>query len=81
VKTNIVVGSILIAIGVASFALPGITYVTREKAMDIGPIQVTTEKRLQIPLLPIVGGVTIFGGMLVLAMAWRSSSHASPPRP
>ncbi|HBF34766.1 TPA: DUF3185 domain-containing protein [Candidatus Sumerlaeota bacterium] len=79
-KTNIVVGTILIVVGIAAFALQGITYTTREKAVDIGPIQVTTEKSHNIPLPPIVGAVAIVGGIVVLVVGWKAGANANPPR-
>jgi len=56
IKPKIIIAIILIALGIAAFAYQGITYTTREKVVDLGPIQVTAEKTKTIPLLPIVGG-------------------------
>ena len=36
-KTNTLIGIILIVIGIVAFAYQGITYTTREKVVDIGP--------------------------------------------
>ncbi|HNY28463.1 MAG TPA: DUF3185 domain-containing protein [Candidatus Sumerlaeota bacterium] len=70
-KTNTVIGLILVALGIAAFAFQGITYTTREKAVDLGPIQVTTEKSRHIPLPPIVGGVALVCGAVMLITAGR----------
>ncbi len=70
-KTNTVIGLILVALGIAAFAFQGITYTTREKAVDIGPIQVTTEKSRRIPLPPIVGGVALVCGAVLLVTTGR----------
>jgi uncharacterized membrane protein len=70
-KTNTVIGLILVALGIAAFAFQGITYTTREKAVDLGPIQVTTEKSRRIPLPPIVGGVALVCGAVMLITAGR----------
>lgn len=46
----------------------GITYTTREKMLDLGPIEATKEEKKTIPLPPIVGGVALVGGIaLVIA--------------
>jgi len=45
-----IVAIVLIALGVVALAYQGISYTTREKAVDLGPIQVTTEKTKTIPL-------------------------------
>ena len=67
-KTNVLTGIILIAIGIVAFAYQGITYTTREKIVDIGPIQVTADKTKTLPLPPIVGGVALVGGIVLLVM-------------
>jgi hypothetical protein len=58
----------LIAIGVVAFAYQGITYKTQEKAFDIGTVHVTTEKTHTIPLSPIVGGVALISGAVLLVL-------------
>ena len=70
-KINTVIGIILIALGIVAFAYQGITYTTREKAVDLGPLQVTTEKTRRIPLPPIVGGIALVGGIVLLVAGNR----------
>ena len=67
-KPKIIIAIILIALGIAAFAYQGITYTTREKVVDIGPIQVTAEKTKTIPLPPIVGAIALVGGIVLLVM-------------
>ncbi len=59
-------GSLLIIIGIIAFSYQGFTYTTTEKAVDLGPIQVTTEKEHTLPLPPLVGGICLVGGILLL---------------
>jgi hypothetical protein len=65
-KTYTLIGIILIVIGIIAFTYQGITYTTREKVVDIGPIQMTADKTKTIPLPPIVGGVALLGGIVLL---------------
>ena len=65
-RTNTIIAIILIVIGVVSFAYQGITYKTKEKVVDIGPIEVTSEKKKTLPLPPIVGAVALVGGIVLL---------------
>ena len=58
----------LIAIGIVAFAYQGITYTTREKVVDLGPIQVSADKTRTLPLPPIVGGIALVGGIVLLVM-------------
>jgi hypothetical protein len=65
-KTNRLFGVILIAVGIVAFAYQGITYTTREKAVDLGSVQITMEKTRTLPLPPIVGAVALVGGVVLL---------------
>ncbi len=67
-KTNTLLAIILIAVGIVAFAYQGITYTTREKAVDLGPVHVTTEKTRTLPLPPIVGAIALVGGIVLLVM-------------
>lgn len=64
------IGILLIVFGVVALAVGGINYTTREKVLDIGPLEATTETRKTIPLSPIAGVAAIAGGVaLVVAGA------------
>jgi len=65
-KTNTIIGIILIVIGIIALAYQGITYTTREKVVDIGPIQINSDKTKTIPLPPIVGGIALVSGIVLL---------------
>jgi uncharacterized membrane protein len=67
-KTNTLIGIILIILGIVAFAYQGITYTTREKVVDLGPIQVTSETTKTFPLPPILGGIALVGGIVLLVV-------------
>ena len=67
-KTNTLLGIILIVVGIVAFAYQGITYTTREKVVDLGPLQVTAEKTKTLPLPPLVGAVALVSGIVLLVM-------------
>jgi len=67
----LIVAIVLIAIGVVSLADQGITYTTREKVLEVGPIKATAEKEKTIPLPPILGGLALAGGVVLLAVGAR----------
>jgi hypothetical protein len=62
---------LLIALGIVAFAYQGITYTTREKVVDVGPIHMTAEKTKTIPLPPILGALAIAGGIALLVVGRR----------
>jgi uncharacterized membrane protein len=70
-KPPMLVGIILIVLGIVALAYQGITYTTREKVLDIGPVEATAEKQKTIPLPPIVGGLALVGGVILVATAAR----------
>jgi hypothetical protein len=67
----LLVSIVLIAIGVVSLAYQGITYTTREKIVEVGPIKATAEKEKTIPRPPILGGLALAGGVVLLVVAAR----------
>lgn len=67
----LIVAIVLIAIGVVSLAYQGITYTTREKILEVGPIKATAEKERTVPLPPVLGGLALAGGVVLLVVATR----------
>jgi hypothetical protein len=65
-RTAPVVGIILIVLGILALAYQGITYTTHKKVLDVGPLQATTEQHKTIPLPPVLGGVALLGGVVLL---------------
>ncbi|MDP2853756.1 MAG: hypothetical protein Q8O28_05875 [Smithellaceae bacterium] len=70
-RPKTIIAIILIAIGIVAFAYQGITYTTREKVVDLGPIQMTAEKTKTIPLPPILGAIALVGGIVLLVVGGR----------
>ena len=64
-------GIILIILGVVALAYGGISYTRKEKVLDIGPIEATTETRETIPLPPLLGGLAMAGGVVLLIAGSR----------
>lgn len=72
-NSRTIIAIVLIVIGAVALAYQGITYTTREKAIDIGPIQVTTEERHTLPLPPILGAAALLAGVVMLVMAGKKA--------
>jgi hypothetical protein len=73
-KPIVLVGIALIILGVVAFAYQGITYTTREKIIDLGPIQATHETKKTIPLSPLLGGAALAGGIVLVIMGARAKA-------
>ena len=67
------IGIALIALGLIALAYQGITYTTREKVVDLGPLKITAQKEKTIPLPPILGGLALAGGIVLVVVAGRKS--------
>ena len=67
------VGVALIVLGIVAFAYQGITYTSREKIIDIGPIQATADTQKTIPLSPLLGGLTLVGGIVLVVVGAKKS--------
>lgn len=68
------IGIVLLVLGVLALAYQGIDYTRHEKAIDIGPIHVTAEKHERIPLPPILGGLALAGGIVLLIVGMRQKA-------
>ncbi len=65
------VGILLIVLGVIALCYQGFTYTKREKVIDAGPIQISADKEKTVPLPPIVGGLCLAAGVVLLITSKR----------
>lgn len=72
-KPAMVIGIILILLGVIALGYQGITYTTREKVLDIGPIEATKKTQKTVPLPPILGGVALAAGIVLVFLGSRKN--------
>ena len=72
-KSSSILGIVLVILGVFALAYQGISYTKREKVVDIGPIHATKDTTKTIPLPPILGGLALIGGIVLLAMGSKNS--------
>jgi hypothetical protein len=66
------IGVALIVLGVLALVYQGITYTSKEKILDVGPLKAEVEREKTIPLSPIVGVAALVGGIAILLFARRS---------
>jgi len=73
VKAVTFFGVALIILGVLALAYQGITYTTREKVIDLGPLTATVDKKKTFPLPPLVGALVLAGGVVLVIVGARRS--------
>lgn len=66
-------GIALIVVALIAFSYQGISYTTREKVVDLGPLQMTAERTRTLPLPPVVGTVALLGGIVLLMMGRKKN--------
>lgn len=72
-KPVTLIGVALIIVGVLALAYQGITYTTREKVIDLGPLKASVDKEKTIPLPPILGALALAGGVVLVIVGARKS--------
>lgn len=59
-------GIALIVLGALALAYQGINYTRQKNVVDLGSIHVTTETQERISIPPILGGLALAGGIVLL---------------
>ncbi len=69
-----IVGIILIVVGVLALAYGGYTsFTTKENVAKLGPLEINREEEHSIPIGPIVGGVALVGGIILVVASTKRS--------
>ncbi|HEV8723886.1 MAG TPA: DUF3185 domain-containing protein [Candidatus Binatia bacterium] len=72
-KPVLLIGIVLILFGIVALSYEQITYTTKEKIIDIGPLQATAEREKSIPLPPLLGGLALVAGIGLVAVGYKKS--------
>jgi len=67
-KPIMLIGLALIVLGIGALAYQGFTYTSREKIIDIGPLQASADTPKTVPVPPLVGGLALVGGIIMVIM-------------
>ena len=67
-----IAGLILVIVGLISLLWGGISWTRERTVVDIGPIEARAEERERIPLPPLLGGVALAAGAVLLFVRQRS---------
>jgi uncharacterized membrane protein len=73
-KPGGILGLILVVVGIILLAYGGYAvFTTKENVAKIGPLEINKQQEHPVPIGPIVGGVCIFGGIILLVSGRRSA--------
>lgn len=61
-------GIVIAIIGILMMIYTGFNYVTTEKVIDLGPMEMSVEKDNPVQWSPIVGVVLLIGGIVLVAI-------------
>ena len=73
-KPMIWIGILLIVLGAMVLAYQGINYTREKKVLDVGSVHLATETHERIPLPPILGGLALVGGVVLVVMGASNKS-------
>jgi len=74
VKAATIVGIVLIILGIAGFAMGGISFTHEKKDVDLGPLQVSHDQKKTIPISPILSIVSLAAGVGLVVAGVRAKS-------
>jgi hypothetical protein len=67
-------GIVLIVLGVVGVLYGGFTWTTKDKVVDLGPVEVTKNETHSVPLPPIAGAVSLIAGTALIVMSGRKTA-------
>jgi hypothetical protein len=73
-KPMIWIGILLIVVGALVLAYRGIDYTREKNVLDVGSVHLTAETHERLSLPPILGGLVLIGGVVVLVMGASKKS-------
>ena len=73
-KPASIVGVLLVVFGLLALVYQGFTYTKRETVVDIGPVHATADRQKTVPLPPVVGGLALVGGVVLLVAGARKAT-------
>jgi drug/metabolite transporter (DMT)-like permease len=63
-----VFGALLAAVGLIVLVYGGFSYNRKRTVVDLGPIQATATEQHNVPVSPILGGLMVLGGLLLVVV-------------
>lgn len=64
-------GVVLIVLGLVGLIWGGVFWTNRETVVDAGPVEITADEREGIAIPPVLGIISLIGGIVLLAIPDR----------
>ena len=64
-------GFVLVVLGILALVYGGVSYNRQRTILDVGPLKATATEQKNVPLSPIVGGIVLIGGIVLLVVPRR----------
>lgn len=66
-----VLGAVLVIVGLVGLLWGGVFWTREKTVVDIGPIEARAQERAGVPISPIIGGVILAAGVVLLLVPSR----------
>lgn len=66
------IGIVMVIIGILMMIYTGFNYVTTEKVVDFGPMEMSMEESHPVQWSPIVGAILLVGGIVLVVIDKKS---------
>ncbi len=66
-----IAGIVLVIIGLVGFVWGGFSWTEEKTIVDLGPIQATAKERETLPITPVVSGIAVVAGIVLLVIPGR----------
>jgi hypothetical protein len=70
-KSTMLIGLVLIALGIAGLVAGRVSFTTKEKVLDLGPIEATAEKTRTIGIPDVAGIAALAAGVVLVVVGTR----------
>jgi hypothetical protein len=69
-----IAGAILVVVGLIGLIYGGVQWTRDEEVLNVGPVEISHEEVRTVPIPPIVGGICLVAGVVLLGMTKRQPS-------
>jgi hypothetical protein len=73
-KLLLIIGVVLLILGVVALVVPSVTFFTTERVADAGFFKIDVSRPHTIVFNPIVGGIALAAGVVLLLVGLRSGN-------